>query len=45
MAELPHMRRREGDEWFCPRCKKRWRVDEAEPLPCIEDRRGLERGQ
>jgi len=37
VAEMPHMRRREGDEYFCPRCSKRWAVDDEEPGPCVED--------
>lgn len=39
MAEMPHMRRREGDEYYCPRCQKRWGVDEEDPSPCVEDKR------
>lgn len=44
MANMPHMKRREGDEWFCPRCHRRWAIDEEAPEPCIDDRRGKERG-
>lgn len=44
MAEMPHMRRREGDEYFCPRCLKRWGVEEDDPGPCIEDKRDFKGG-
>lgn len=30
-----HTPRREGDEWVCPRCGKRWAQDEEAP-PCRE---------
>jgi hypothetical protein len=43
MAAMPHMKRREGDEWFCPRCSRRWGVDEPEPLAACIDRRGDDR--
>lgn len=26
-----HAKRREGDEWYCRRCGKRWATDEKEP--------------
>lgn len=38
MAEMPHMKRREGDEWYCPRCNTRWSDHEEAPSPCIENR-------
>lgn len=28
-----HNERQEGDEYFCPKCRKRWDVHE-EPPPC-----------
>ncbi len=31
---VSHAPRREGDEWFCPRCVKRWAQDEEAP-PCV----------
>lgn len=34
-SQLPHMRRVEGDEYYCPRCDKRWGIDEDTPGPCI----------
>lgn len=38
MAEMPHMKRREGDEWYCVRCERRWAVDEEPPGVCIDTR-------
>ena len=29
-----HLAHRQGDEYFCSRCKKRWGVDEAAPDAC-----------
>lgn len=31
MYGATHAKRREGDEWFCRRCGKRWAADEKEP--------------
>lgn len=40
MANMPHMPRREGDEFYCPRCGTRWDAREETPdTPCVEDRR------
>lgn len=38
MAEMPHMKRRESDEWYCPRCSLRWPHDEEAPNACVENR-------
>ena len=45
MANMPHMKRREGDEWYCPRCGLRWGVDEHEPVGACIDTRGMNNGE
>lgn len=34
----PHLFQHQGDEFFCPRCAKRWGIDEPAP-PCRNPRR------
>lgn len=36
MALPMHRKRQEGDEYYCPRCRKRWDVHEEAP-PCQND--------
>lgn len=35
-ATPPHKPYREGDEYVCPKCGKRWGVGEPEPT-CLDD--------
>lgn len=30
-----HREIREGDEYYCPDCGKRWDMNDPEPPPCI----------
>ena len=36
-----HIHIREGDEIMCPKCGKRWAIDEQPPLGCISNYRLL----
>jgi hypothetical protein len=45
MAQMPHMKRREGDEWYCARCNTRWGVDEEPPEQVCIDARGDDRAR
>lgn len=36
-SDQDHTPRREGDEWFCIKCKKRWAADEEPPI-CVEEK-------
>ncbi len=39
---MSHKATREGDEWVCHKCTKRWGVDEDEPK-CVEAKPSLHR--